>query len=80
MYISRSSSWLAGDLDSIGGGSLEIGLGERPLDGRLRYLLVPLIGDLQETHGVDVLHEYTSHGTAVHILILDPGIGVLGSS
>jgi hypothetical protein len=28
-YTSRSSSWLVGDLDSIGGGSWEIGLGER---------------------------------------------------
>ena len=26
-YISRSSSWLAGDLDTTGGGNLETGLG-----------------------------------------------------
>jgi hypothetical protein len=35
---------------------------------------------LQETHGVDMLQDYTSQGIAVHILIWDPGIGVLGSS
>jgi hypothetical protein len=78
-YISRSYSWLAGDMDSIGGGSWEIGLGERLLDGQIRYLIVPLVGGLQETHGVDVLQDYTLQGTAVHILIWDPGIGVLGS-
>jgi hypothetical protein len=35
---------------------------------------------LQETHGVDMLQNYTPQGIAVHILIWDPGIGVLGSS
>jgi hypothetical protein len=35
---------------------------------------------LQETHGVDMSHDYTSQGIAVHILIWDPWIGVLGSS
>jgi hypothetical protein len=35
---------------------------------------------LQETHGVDMLQDYTSQGIAVHILIWDLGIGVLGSS
>jgi hypothetical protein len=78
-YISRSSSWLAGDLDSIGGGSWEIGLGERLLDGWILYLLVPLVGGLQETLGVDVSQDYTLQGTAVHILIWDPGIRVFGS-
>ena len=33
---------------------------------------------LQETHGVDMLQNYTPQGIAVHILIWDPGIGVLG--
>jgi hypothetical protein len=33
----------------------------------------------QETLGVEVLQDYIVQGTAVHILILDPGIGVLGS-
>ena len=76
-YISKSSSWLAGDLDSIGDGSWEIG--ERLLDGQILYLLVPLVGGLPETHGVDVLQDYTLQGTTVHILIWDPRIGVLGS-
>ena len=35
---------------------------------------------LQETHGVDMLHNYTPQGIAFHILIWYPGIGVLGSS
>jgi hypothetical protein len=35
---------------------------------------------LQETHGVDMLQNYTPQGIAVHILIWDLGIGVLGSS
>jgi hypothetical protein len=35
---------------------------------------------LQETHGVNISQDYTSQGIAVHILIWDPGIGVLGSS
>jgi hypothetical protein len=35
---------------------------------------------LQETHGSDMLQDYISQGIAVHILIWDPGIGVLGSS
>ena len=35
---------------------------------------------LQETHGVDMLQDVPSRGIAVHILIWDPGIGMLGSS
>jgi hypothetical protein len=35
---------------------------------------------LQETYGIDMLQDYISRGIAVHILIWDPGIGVLGSS
>ena len=35
---------------------------------------------LQETHGFDMLQDYISRGIAVHILIWDPEIGVLGSS
>ena len=35
---------------------------------------------LQETHGVVMLQGYTSQGIAVHILIWDPRIIVLGSS
>jgi hypothetical protein len=78
-YINNSSSWLAGGLDFVGDDSWEMGLGERLLDGWILHLLVPLVEDLQETHGVDVLQDYTSQGTAVRILIWDPGIGVLGS-
>jgi hypothetical protein len=77
--ISRSSSWLAGSLDSIGDGSWEIGLGEGLLDGWILYLLVPLVRGLQETHGVDVLQDYTLQGTSIHILIWDPRIRVFGS-
>jgi hypothetical protein len=43
-YMSRSSSWLAGDLDTTGGGSLETDLGESFLEGWIRYLLALLIG------------------------------------
>jgi hypothetical protein len=35
---------------------------------------------LQETHGIDMLQDYISRDIAIHILIWDPGIGVLGSS
>jgi hypothetical protein len=76
--MSRSSSWLVGDLVSTGVGSLEIGLNERLLDGWILYLRVSLVGGLQEILCVDVLHDYTLHGTVVHILIWDLGIGVLG--
>jgi hypothetical protein len=34
----------------------------------------------QETHGIDMLQDYISRGIAVHILIWDPRIVVLGSS
>jgi hypothetical protein len=76
--ISTSYSWLAGDLDTIRGGIWEIVLGERLLDGWILYLLVPLVGGLQETLGVDVSLDNTLQGTAVHILIWDPGIRVFG--
>jgi hypothetical protein len=78
-YISRSSFWLAGDPDTTGGSSLEIDLDERFLEGWILYLLVSLVGGLQETLGVEVLQDYTLQGTAIHILIWDPGIRVLGS-
>jgi hypothetical protein len=35
---------------------------------------------LQETHGSGMLQDYISRGIAVHILIWDLGIGMLGSS
>jgi hypothetical protein len=59
---------------SVGGGRVGFGM----------VLEVRLISGggvcyLQETHGVDILQDYTSQGIAVHILIWDPGIGVLGS-
>jgi hypothetical protein len=78
-YINRSSSWLAGGTDSIGGGSWEIGLGERLLHGWILYLLVSLVTGLHETLGVDVSQDYTLQGTAVDISIWDPGIRVFGS-
>ena len=78
-YISRSSFWLARDPDTTGGSSLVIGLDERFLEGWILYLLALLVGGLPETLCVDVLQDYTLQGTAVHILIWDPRIGVLGS-
>ena len=54
-YINRSSSWLEEGMDSVGDGSWEMGLGERILDGWILYLLVPMVGGLHETHGVDIL-------------------------
>jgi hypothetical protein len=78
-YIKKSSSWLAVDLGLARDDSWEMGLCERLLDGCILYLLAPLVGDLQEIHDVGILHDYTSQGTTVHILIWDPGIGVLGS-
>jgi hypothetical protein len=78
-YMSKSSSWLAGDMDTIGGGSLETGLGERFLEEWILYLLALLVGDLQEALCVYVLQDYTLQGTAVHILIWDPRIRVIGS-
>jgi hypothetical protein len=58
-YINISSYWLVGGLDSIGDGSWEMGLGERLLDGWILYLLVSLVGGIQENIGVDVLQDYT---------------------
>jgi hypothetical protein len=78
-YMSRSSSWLAGDLDTTGGGSLETDLGESFLEGWIQYLLALLIGGLQETLCVDDLQDYILQGTVVHILVWDPGIRVIGS-
>jgi hypothetical protein len=66
-------------LDTTGGGSLETGLDERFLEGWILYLLALLVGDLQEILCVDILQDYTLQGTAVHILIWDPGIRVFGS-
>ena len=48
--------------------------------GRIDPFRVEAIFYVQETHGVDMLKNYTPQGIAVHILIWDPGIGVLGSS
>jgi hypothetical protein len=48
--------------------------------GRIDPFWVEAIFYVQETHGVDMLKNYTPQGIAVHILIWDPGIGVLGSS
>jgi hypothetical protein len=48
--------------------------------GRTYSFQVEAICYLQETHGVDMLQNYTSQGIAIHILIWDLGIGVLGSS
>jgi hypothetical protein len=78
-YMDRSSSWLARDLDTTRGGSLEIDLGERFLEGWILYLLALLVGGLQETLFVDVLQKYTLQGTAFHILILDLESRVIGS-
>jgi hypothetical protein len=47
---------------------------------RTESFWVEVVCYLRETHGVDMLQNYTSQGIAVHILIWDPGIGVLGSS
>jgi hypothetical protein len=73
-YMARSSSWLARDLDTVEGGSLETGSDKRFLEGWILYLFALLIGGLQETLCVDVLQ-----GTTVHILIWDPGIRMIGS-
>jgi hypothetical protein len=51
------------DPDTTGGSSLEIGLDERFLEGWILYLLVSLVGGLQETLGVEVLQDYTLQGT-----------------
>jgi hypothetical protein len=48
--------------------------------GRIDPFRVEAIFYVQETHGVDMLKNYTPQGIVVHILIWDPGIGVLGSS
>jgi hypothetical protein len=78
-YSNEASSWLAGGLASARDDSWEMGLCERLLDGWILYLLVSLVGDLHDIHDVGILQDYTSQGTAVRILIWDPGIGVLGS-
>ena len=44
--MGRSSSWLARDLDTTGGGILETGLGERFFKGWILYLLALLVGGL----------------------------------
>jgi hypothetical protein len=48
--------------------------------GRTDSFWVEAVCYLQETRGVDMLQNYISRGIAVHILIWDPGIGMLGSS
>jgi hypothetical protein len=47
---------------------------------RIDSLRVETVCYWQETHGIDMLQDYISRGIAVHILIWDPRIGVLGSS
>jgi hypothetical protein len=70
--MGRSSSWLARNIDTTRGGSLETSLGERFLEGWILYLLPLLVGGLQETLCVDVMQDYTLQGIAIHILIWDP--------
>jgi hypothetical protein len=48
--------------------------------GRKNSFRIKAMCYFQETHGVDMLLNYTSQGIAVHILIWDPWIRVLGSS
>jgi hypothetical protein len=48
--------------------------------GRRDPFWVEVMCYFQETHGVDMLQNYMPQGIAVHILIWDPEIGVLGSS
>jgi hypothetical protein len=48
--------------------------------GRTNSFQFETVCYLQETHGSDMLHDYISQGIAIHILIWNPGIGVLGSS
>jgi hypothetical protein len=48
--------------------------------GRVDPFRVEAMCYLQETHGVDMLQNYTPQGIVVDILIWDLGIGVLGSS
>jgi len=78
-YMSRSYSWLGGDMDTTGGGSLEINLGESVLKGWIQYLLAQLIKGLLESLFVDDLQDYILHGTAIIILVWDPSIRVIGS-
>jgi hypothetical protein len=54
-YISKSSSWLAEGVASARGDSWEMGLCEIFCDGWIWYLYVPLVGGLQEIHGVGIL-------------------------
>jgi hypothetical protein len=48
--------------------------------GRIDSFQVEAMCYLQETHGVDMLQNYTPQSIVVDILIWDPGIGVLYSS
>jgi hypothetical protein len=57
---------------SVGGGCVEF--------GRIDPFQVEAMCYLLETHGVDMLQNYTPQGIVVDILIWDPGIRVLGSS
>jgi hypothetical protein len=47
---------------------------------RIDSFRVEAMCHLQETHGVDMLQDYASHGIAVHVLIWDPGDRVRDSS
>jgi hypothetical protein len=48
--------------------------------GRIDPFRVEVMCYLHETHGVDMLHNYTPQGIVFDILIWDPWIGLLGSS
>jgi len=53
--MSRSSSWIVGDLDTTRGGILETGFVERFLEGWILYLLSLLVGNIQGILYIDIL-------------------------
>jgi hypothetical protein len=77
--MSRSSYWLARDMNTIECGSLETYLGENFLEGWIWYLLAQLIGGLLESLCVDGLQDYILQGIVVLILVWDQWIRVIGS-
>jgi hypothetical protein len=46
---------------------------------RSESFMVEVVCYFPDTHDIDILQDYTSQGIAIHILIWDPRIGVLGS-
>jgi hypothetical protein len=48
--------------------------------GKIDPFRIEAVCYLQETHGVDMLQNYTPRGIVIHILKWDLGIGMLGSS